>query len=303
MPNGSIIEFVGADDETKLRGPRRDYCYINEANRLKYEVFDQVMMRTKKEMWIDWNPSGPFWYNQYIMENVDHDVLVVNYMDNDWVFTEDGESTLEMFKMMEQQASISEFHNNKWRVYGLGEWGTLEGACIKSYEVVDGIPDGYELLGMGLDFGSVDPNAAVALYKNDSGEFLFDEVLYENKLTYEEIAQGIRRYERYNPDTIIYADYAWPLAIDVLQRKEHLNVVKCRKGPDSIKAGIDLINENKVFVTSRSKNLLEEFGLYRYKLDNDGNLVDGKYEGPDHMVDACRYIMIQTRQKKQFRVL
>ena len=298
LHNGSIIEFVGADDETKLRGPRRDYCYINEANRIKYDVYDQVRMRTKKDMWIDWNPSGEFWYNQYIQDHVDHDCLVVNYTDNDWVFTEDGASTLQIFKEMEQQSILSEFHMNKWRVYGLGEWGTLEGACVKSFETIDHIPDGFYLIGMGLDFGSVDPNAAIALYKNDSNEFLFDEVLYKNKMKYEDIANVLKRYSK---DVTVFADYAWPMAIGILS-KLGIRVRKCKKGPDSIKAGIDLINDNKIFVTEKSKNLLKEFALYRYKTDKDGNLVDGKYEGPDHAVDACRYVLSRSIKRKQMKV-
>ena len=299
LRNGSIIEFVGAEDETKLRGPRRDVAYINEANRIKYEVFDQINMRTKGDLWLDWNPSGKFWWNQYMDGIVDMDVLVVNYEDNDWVYTDDGASTLEMFKQMKEQSTLSEFHMNKWKVYGLGEWGALEGACVKSYEVIDHIPDGFYLIGMGLDFGSVDPNAAVALYKNDSNEFLFDEVLYKNKMSYEDIAAKLKGYSR---DVTVFADYAWPMAIQILA-KLGIRVRKCKKGPDSIKAGIDLINDNKIFVTERSKNLLEEFALYRYKLDKDGNLMEGKYEGPDHLVDACRYVLSKSVKKRQARYL
>ena len=303
LRNGSIIEFVGAEDETKLRGPRRDVAYINEANRIKYEVFDQINMRTKGDLWLDWNPSGKFWWNQYMEDVVDMDVLVVNYEDNDWVYTEEGASTLEMFKQMKEQSTLSEFHMNKWKVYGLGEWGALEGACIKSYEVIDHIPDGFYLQGIGLDFGTVDPNAAVALYKNDANEFLFDEILYKNQTKYqgdhmyEGIARDIRAYSR---DVMIYADYAWPMAIGILKRLG-LRVRKCKKGPDSIKAGIDLINDNKIYVTEKSKNLLEEFALYRYKLDKDGNLMEGKYEGPDHLVDACRYVLGKSIKKRQAR--
>ena len=302
LNNGSIIEFVGADDETKLRGPRRQRCYINEANRIKYEVFDQVNMRTEKEMILDWNPSGPFWYNQYIMDILDHDALVVNFKDNESL----SEEQLQIFSDMEAQSKLSEFHMNKWRVYGLGEWGTLEGACIKSYEIIHNIPIDFELIGIGLDFGSVDANAAVALYKDNQGRFLFDEILYKNEEAYEGkpmlegIYDDICNY--YSNDVHVYADYAAYGAISYLQRLGLRGVRKCRKGPDSIKNGIDLINEKRPFVTKRSTNLLEEFGLYRYKTDKDGNLVEGKYEGPDHLVDACRYVLSSNIKKKQFKI-
>lgn len=306
LNNGSIIEFIGADDETKLRGPRRERLYVNEANRITWEVFAQMRKRTKKEIWIDWNPSGKFWYNQYVEGHIEHEVEVVNYEDNDWIFTPDGESTLLQFEEMKENQHLSDWHKNEWRVYGLGEWGTLEGACIKGYErLKGGIPDGFELLGLGLDFGTVDPNACVALYRNDEGRFLFDEVLYKNKSKYgqapmyEGLYNDIKDY--CGTDVWIYADYASPEMIDMLKRAGLKYIRKCKKGPDSIKAGIDLINDKTPLVTERSKNILEEFNTYRYKTDKDGNLVENKYEGPDHLVDACRYVLTKTAKKRKIR--
>lgn len=307
LNNGSVIEFIGADDETKLRGPRRERLYVNEANRISWEVFAQMRKRTKKEIWIDWNPSGKFWYNQYVDGHIDHEVLVVNYEDNDWIFTEDGKSTLDQFEEMKENQHLSDWHMNEWKVYGLGEWGVLEGACIKSYKVVDSIPDGFELQGLGLDFGTVHPNACVALYKNEEGQFLFDEVLYKNKADYgvdKPMYEGIYNdiIDYCGEDVWVYADYASPELIDMLYREGLKSIRKCRKGPDSIKAGIDLINDSTVLVTSRSKNLIDEFGAYRYKTDKDGNLEEGRYEGPDHLVDACRYVLGKTTKKREITV-
>ena len=304
--NGSKIEFIGADDEAKMRGGRRDRLYVNEANRVKYEVFNQLKLRTKKDIWIDWNPSGKFWYNQYVEENLDHDSLVVNFKDNEWIFSEEGRGTLQEFEEMEANKHLSDWHMNNWRVYGLGEWGTLSGSCIKTYEVVDSIPLDFELVGIGLDFGTVDPNAAVALYKNNYGRWLFDEIIYKNEKAYgstpmmEGIRDDIKNY--YSTDVYIYADYAAFNAIQYLRSIGLGGIRKCKKGPDSIKTGIDLINELNPFVTSRSKNLLDEFGLYRYKTDKNGDLMEGKYEGPDHLVDACRYVLSKNVKKRQIKV-
>lgn len=292
LHNGSIIEFVGADNETKLRGPRRARCYINEANRVKFDVYEQINLRTEKEILLDWNPSGPFWYNEYVREQLEHDELVLNYKDNESL----SEQQLEVFKQMESASTKSAYHENRWKVYGLGEWGTLEGACIKDYEVVDNIPDGYKLSDIGLDFGNNDPNAAVALYKDDSGGFLVDEVLYKPKLQIQDISKALKPF-----DATIFADYAWPQTINELRGLGH-RIVKCKKGPDSIKAGIDMINEVDLKVTSRSKNLLNEFGLYRYKMDKDNTLVDGKFEGPDHAVDALRYVLTANKRKRQIKI-
>ena len=303
LANGSVVEFVGADDETKLRGPRRNRCYINEANRVSFDVYQQLDRRTDKEMILDWNPSEPFWYNEHIMDEVDHDVLVVNYTDNEAL----NEQQLNYFHDLERQSTRSDYMMNEWLVYGLGQWGQTKGACIKDYKWchrdtegkfydLDGNDmEGYRLCGVGLDFGNNDPNAAVALYKNDEKKsFIVDEILYKPKLSIKSIYNTINKY-----DARTYADYSWPQTINELNRLFGTSkVLKCKKGPDSIKNGIDLINEVDLYITRGSNNLAKEFQIYRYKEDKDGNLVDGKYEGPDHLVDALRYVLSRNIKKK-----
>lgn len=304
LTNGSIIEFIGLEDETKARGPRRNRLFIDEANRVSFEVYQQLDRRSDKEVILSWNPSGPFWYNEYIREDVDHDELVVNFKDNEAL----NEHQLQYFYDLEKQSTRSEYMMNEWKVYGLGEWGQVQGACIRDYKWchkgnpgefydLDGNAlEGYHLCGIGLDFGNNDPNAAVALYKNDSNGFIVDEILYRPHLEISAIYGALKGYE-----TVIYADYAWPQTIMELNKKG-LNVRKCKKGPDSIKNGIDLINEVDLFVTRGSNNLAKEFLTYRYKTDKDGNLVDGKYEGADHLVDALRYVLSRNIKKKQLKV-
>ena len=292
--NGSVIEFIGADQETKVRGPRRDRCYINEANRVKFDVYQQLQLRTRKEMILDWNPSGFFWYNEYIREVVEHDELVVTYLDNAYC----GEGVLRSMKSLEAASHKSDYALNQWKVYGLGQWGSVSGACITDYEIVDEIPDGYALWGIGLDFGNNDPNAGVALYKHQERDsFVFDEILYKNKMAIPEISSVLTKY-----DCVVYADFSWPQTIIELNRLGN-KVLKCKKGPDSIKAGIDLINSKEVFITKRSKNILEEIGMYAYKRDGDGNLIDGKFVGPDHLIDAMRYVLQRASKRNEAKLI
>lgn len=289
---GSVIEFLGADDPDKFRGPRRDRLYINEANRLSFDVFNQLDARTRKEVFLDWNPSAPFWYDLELKDKIEHDWLRLTYLDNESL----SKMELAEFERKKMLAEESEYWANWWQVYGLGHTGRIEGACIKDYKVVKEVPEGYRLIGIGLDFGDNDPNAAVALYRKDDS-YVFDEILYKNKLSIAQISRALQPY-----DAIIYADYAWPQTISELKKKGH-TVLKCKKGPDSIKHGINLINEKDVYVTESSENLLKEFQSYRYKADKDGNKIDGKYEGPDHATDACRYVLSRSLKKRQIRVI
>ena len=292
--NGSVIEFLGADDPDKFRGPRRDRLYVNEANRIAFETFNQLDARTRKEVILDWNPTAPFWYDTEVKGKIAHEWLRLTFLDNESL----SEQELEFFATRKKMAETSSYWKNWWRVYGLGLTGQIEGACIKDFRVMSNneIPEGYKLVGIGLDFGNNDPNAAVALYKNDSEEFCADEILYKPKLQISAISGALRSY-----DSVIYADYAWPQTINELKKLGH-SVLKCKKGPDSIKYGIDLINAKNIKITPRSENLLHEFNSYAYKTDKNGILEDGKYTGPDHLVDALRYVLTKSVKRKQIKI-
>ena len=293
--NGSVIEFLGADDPDKFRGPRRDRLYVNEANRLAFETFNQLNTRTRKEVILDWNPTAPFWYDTEIRGIVPHERLRLTYLDNESLSPEE----LNEFEMAKERAKTSSYWKNWWRVYGLGLTGQISGACIKDFKILNdnNIPDGFKLAGIGLDFGNNDPNAGVALYKHQEEEiFIFDELLYKPKMHIQTIYKTFKDY-----DAQIIADYAWPQTINELRRLG-LNVKECRKGKDSIKHGIDLINSKDVSITPRSENILLEFNSYAYKIDKNGLLEDGKYTGPDHLVDACRYVLTKNVKRKQIKI-
>ena len=293
--NGSVIEFLGADDPDKFRGPRRDRLYVNEANRLAFETFNQLNTRTRKEVILDWNPTAPFWYDTEIRGIVPHERLRLTFLDNESLSPEE----LNEFAMAKERANTSSYWKNWWRVYGLGLTGQISGACIKDFKILNDnkIPDGFKLVGIGLDFGNNDPNAGVALYKHQEEEiFIFDELLYKPKMHIQTIYKTFKDY-----DAQIIADYAWPQTINELRRLG-LNVKECRKGKDSIKHGIDLINSKDVSITPRSENILLEFNSYAYKIDKNGLLEDGKYTGPDHLVDACRYVLTKNVKRKQIKI-
>ncbi len=281
--NGSYIEFFSTDQPDKLRGARRTDLYINECNNIPFDAYQQLIVRTSGNVWLDYNPSSVFWVDKELIGKEDTDFVTLTYKDNDSLPV----SIVNEIEKAKDKGKTSTYWANWWRVYGLGELGSLEGACIPDWKEIDTVPNEARLLGYGMDFGySVDPTTLIALYKwNDS--YIFDEVLYKKGM----LNRDIHRFlEASNIKESITADSAEPKSIAELQQYGN-NIHGVSKGRDSVVYGINLINQNEIFVTSRSKNLKRELGGYVWAKDKEGNTLQKPTgEHPD-CIDAARYVL------------
>ena len=281
--NGSYIEFFSTDQPDKLRGARRTDLYINECNNIPFDAYQQLIVRTSGNVWLDYNPSSVFWVDKELIGKEDTDFVTLTYKDNDSLPV----SIVNEIEKAKDKGNTSTYWANWWRVYGLGELGSLEGACIPDWKEIDTVPNEARLLGYGMDFGySVDPTTLIALYKwNDS--YIFDEVLYKKGM----LNRDIHRFlEANNIKESITADSAEPKSIAELQQYGN-NINGVSKGRDSVVYGINLINQNEIFVTSRSKNLKRELGGYVWAKDKEGNTLQKPTgEHPD-CIDAARYVL------------
>ena len=279
FPSGSKIEFFGSDSPDKTRGPRRDRLFVNEANNVSYEAFDQMEVRTRGEVWIDFNPTYEFWvYTRLLIERKDDiDFITLTYLDN--------ESLEESIKL-----SIESHKNNKnwWTVYGLGKLGEVEGRIYTNWVIVDEIPHEARLERYGLDFGySNDPTAIIAVYYYNGG-YIFDEVAYQKGLSNRSIADVFTNIEK----AMIKADSAEPKSIDEL-KSYGLMVIPAQKGPGSVTQGIQAVQAQKVSMTKRSLNLIKEYRNYMWETDRDGKILNVAQDSYNHCLDAVRYGMEQ----------
>ena len=178
----------------------------------------------------------------------------------------------------------SAYWANWWQVYGLGLTGSLEGVCIPDWQEIN-LPTEARLLCYGMDWGySNDPTSLIAMYKyNDA--YIFDELIYQKGLLNSDISDLLKTNE---VEDIIYADSAEPKSIAELNSYGH-NVLPVSKGRDSIVYGLNLINQNKVYVTSRSKNLINELRNYIWMTDKQGNKLNRPIDAYNHAIDAMRY--------------
>ena len=285
--NGSYIEFFSTDMPDKLRGARRTDLYINECNNIPFDAYQQLMVRTSDNIWLDYNPTSSFWVDREVLNGQDVDFITLTYKDNEAL----PETIVKEIESARVKANKSNYWKNWWKVYGLGQLGSLEGVCIPDWKEIQ-LPDEARILCYGMDFGySNDPTSVVAMYKyNDS--YIFDEIIYKKGLLNRDISNLLKTY---NVSDVIYADSAEPKSIAELNHYGHI-VYPVKKGRDSINYGLNLINQNKIFITSRSKNLINELRNYIWMTDKQGNVLNKPIDAYNHAIDALRYSITSQLQ-------
>jgi phage terminase large subunit len=270
---GSKIEFFSLDMPHKVRGPRRDRLFINEANNIPLETFDQLEIRTKSEIWLDWNPTQEFWWYTDVSKRDDADFMILTYKDNEGL----DKSIIE---------SIERRRDNKnwWRVYGEGQLGEVEGKIYKDWATINEIPHEARLERYGLDFGySNDPTAIVAIYRYNGG-FILDEVTYQKGLSNKQIADILNNQTK----ALVIADSAEPKSIDEIM-SYGVNILASTKGPGSVLQGIQYVQDQRISVTKRSLNVIKEYRNFMWKTDKDGKIINEPDVLYDHSMDAIRY--------------
>jgi phage terminase large subunit len=292
--NGSYIEFFSVEQPDKLRGARRNVLYVNEANNIPFEAYNQLAIRTSGDIWIDFNPTANFWAHKEVATEDDADFITLTYLDNEAL----PATIVKDIESARDKAKDSTYWHNWWQVYGLGKVGSLDGVCLTGWEEIK-LPEEARLLCYGMDFGySNDPTTVIGLYKyNDA--YIFDEVLFQKKLLNSDISN---LFKANDINGIVYADSAEPKSIAELRTYGH-KVLPCTKGKDSIVYGINLINQNKIYITNRSKNLIKELQSYSWMKDREGNTINKPIDAFNHCIDACRYAItsqLQTPNKGKY---
>lgn len=281
--NGSFIEFFSADDSSKLRGARRDILYINECNNVPFEAYNELAIRTKKEVYLDFNPANEFWVHKELKDEPDSDFIILTYKDNEAL----DESIVQQIEKNREKATTSAYWANWWKVYGEGQVGSLEGVVFNNWKQIDILPNEAKLIGIGLDFGYTnDPTAIIEVY-NFNGTRIINELAYRTGMLNSDIAKML-------PNNVtIYADSAEPKSIEEIRRYGK-TIKPVTKGKDSINYGIDVMQRQNYLITSNSSNLIKELRSYCWDTDKTGMRLNKPIDHFNHAIDALRYHEMET---------
>jgi phage terminase large subunit len=281
---GNVVEFVSTDQPQKIRGRKRNYLFINEANEVNYESWMQLSLRTTEKIVIDYNPSDYYsWIYDKVVPREDADFTITTYLDNP--FLEKG--------IIEEIERLKAADHEYWRVYGLGERAISQATIYTHWKRRRNFPDGGDTF-YGLDFGFNNQTALVRV-KNFDGELFVDQLIYDTKMSTALLIDRMRSLGL-DRNSEIFADPAEPKTIAEVN-KAGFNLKSAVK---DVYAGINKVKSFPLHIRSESLDLLDEIKNYKWKTDADGNTLDEPVKFRDHLMDSMRYA-IYTKYAKPKR--
>lgn len=287
--NGSIIEFTSYQTEQDAKQGKRQYSFFNEANGVSWQIFWQVAKRTRKQTFIDYNPSAPFWaHDSLIGTNGENDLsasvqlIISDHRHNPFLTDADHRKT----------ENIKD--PQLWRVYARGLTGNLEGIIYNNWQIIQDelfhkICKEQDNFFGGLDFGYTnDPTVGVKMVRTAAGLYVH-EMFYETGLGAKQIVNHLNS-NGWTKTARICCDSADPEMISEIKRLGIKGAIGARKGPGSILAGINHLKGQKVFVTASSANIIEERKRYVWEKDKEtGKPINEPTDQYNHAMDAIRY--------------
>ena len=279
--NGSIIEFKSYADAQDAKSGKRDYLFVNEANGISYDIYWQLAIRTRKKVFIDYNPTSRFWAHDELIgrEGVE---LIISYHKGNRFLSEEEHQRIESIADPELK-----------RVYARGKTGKIEGLVLTNWEICDTLPpeEEWKMSCYGLDFGFTNDPSALEQVVLAHGELWIDEKIYSTGLTNPDIASRAKEQGLTGQQQIV-ADCAEPKSIRELQGCG-LWVTASPKGADSIVSGLDILKRYKIHVTRHSLGILSNLRAYKWSKDKDGNTTNKPEDKNNHGIDAIRYVVLE----------
>ena len=281
FPNGSILQFIAFDNIGKAHGGRRDILFLNEANHLNYNIVEQLMVRTRDCIFIDYNPTNAFWVHKKLqVEEPEKTILIKStYKDNQY---------LEQSIIDSIESRKGDGNNNFWRVYGLGELGIAEGLVFNNFEQKEFKKDAFAKYFYGVDWGfSNDPFAFIECAIENNTLYICNEI-YSKSLQNRQAAELIKPF---CGRSIVTCDSAEPKSIAEFQSLG-INAIATKKGKGSIESGIKFIQQfDKVYIHTDCRNTYDEFCNYQWKQDKTGENLPVPVDNFNHAIDAIRYAL------------
>ncbi|RYU91071.1 hypothetical protein EWM62_03800 [Mucilaginibacter terrigena] len=284
--NGSIIEFKSYANAQDAKSGKRDYLFVNEANGIAWDVYTELALRTKKRIYIDYNPNNGFWVHDKLIGKPGVQLFISDHRHNPFI-EEPLRKKIEALKAEDLEL---------WKVYARGLTGKITGLVFNNWRICEAIPQDAKLIAAGLDFGFTNDQTGCLLVYKQNGELWVDELFYETHLTNTDISRKLQE-QFISKATEIIADSAEPKSIEELKRMGWF-ITGAKKGADSIKNSIDILKRYHINVTRESVHLRKELERYKWRTDKDGKTINQPVDTCNHLIDPLRYVALNKLNTK-----
>jgi phage terminase large subunit len=279
--NGSLMEFKSYDDQQDAKSGKRDYLFVNEANGIPYVIYEELALRTKNQIYIDYNPNAEFWVHEFVIGKPETCLFISDHRHNPFLPQ----------KIRDKIEALKGKDEELWRVYARGLTGKIEGLVLRNWSVCESIPEGATFVATGMDFGFTNDETGCLEVYLQNGELWVQELIYSTGLTNPDIFKQLKDIG-YDKKKEIIADSAEPKSIKELSNLG-LTIVGAEKGPDSIKNGFDILKRYHINVTRGSINLRKELNNCKYKIDKlTGKSTNEVVDAFNHLIDPLRYVAL-----------
>lgn len=314
IPTGQKILFRGLDDPLKVTSITVDsgcLCrlWIEEAyeitkeddfNRLDESIRGQLPEGMYHQVVLTFNPwSDRHWLKKRFFDTPNPNVLAMttNYRCNEFL----SQSDLVLFEEMKKNP-------RRYAVAGEGDWGVVDGLVYENWK--EQVFDTSEITrrttvksAFGLDFGYTnDPSAFICLLVDETAReiYVFDE-MYQKGMSNDDIGEELVR-RGYSKERI-RADSAEPKSIAYLRKKYLRRIRAAKKGPDSIMAGVTLIQDYTIIIHPSCVSFITEISNYTWATDKFDNKINKPVDDFNHLMDAMRYAMEDFDGRKGIRIM
>lgn len=289
--NGSKLEFVTVKNPLDARHGKRQVLFVNEANAMSYDTVDEMVIRSSEDVFIDYNPNARFWVHDIYKPQKHADFFISNFKNNPYC-PKDVIRNIGMYynewkkrEAIEDQSYL--YWRNKFRVYGLGLTGVIQGVVFENVYYRPTFPMDVKKKAYVIDWGYTNDPLALALCGEKNGNLYGKELLYEYQMTTPKLIKRMQRMNISKRDLIIADNSNWDGIGQLLDAG--YNVIPAHKPPNSRKTGVNLMQGYHIWLTEDSRNWKNEQENYMFKKNKSGMFTDEPEDGDDHLWDCLRY--------------
>ena len=279
MYNGSIIEFKSYETAQSAKSGKRQFLFVNEANGISFEIWNELYLRTTIQAFIDYNPNSEFWVHEKIIGKDGARLFISDHRHNPYVLP----------SIREKIEALKDQDLELWKVYARGKTGRIEGLIFRNWDVVDSIDRARcKFVALGLDWGFTnDPTAVVAVWRHDMDLYI-EELIYERGMTNQDIAARLKEMGISRSWEII-ADSSEPKSVEEVHRMG-FNIKSVDRKQTLL--SIDILKRYKLHILRGSANITKELNSYKWMQDKNGKAINEPTDFMNHSIDAIRYVAL-----------